>query len=316
MQVPKVVVVGSINMDLVVRSVDFPKPGETCCGHSFTQIHGGKGANQAVAAARLGAHVSMVGRVGGDAFGASLVSGLEQEGIHIGHVLTSSAVTSGIAVIHVDDRAQNCITVIAGANGIVTPQDVLDAESIIAAADVVLLQFEIPLTTVKTAIELAKRRRVRILLDPAPAQPDIDDGLLLVDVICPNETEAQALTGIAISSVEDGQAAAAELCRRGAALGIVTMGSQGVAYCAHGSAPRWQGPFEVNAVDSTAAGDAFAAALSIALAEGQPADSAIRFASAAGALATTRPGAQPAMPYREEVSRLALAAGRVSNTGG
>ncbi len=301
---PRIVVVGSINMDLVVRSSRLPVPGETLFGRSFSQIPGGKGANQAVAAARLGADVSMVGRIGSDGFGQTLLAGLVSEGINVKHVLNSRDSISGLAVINVDDNGQNCITVIPGANGSITSDDVLDAEAVVADSDVLLLQFEIPLTAVSQAVSLARKHGVRIVLDPAPAQLDLPHELLSADVLCPNEIEAELLTGLTITSIDGALAACEQLRERGAMLSIVTLGGKGAVFCDHDHKASHVPPYVVDAVDTTAAGDAFAGALSVALAEGRSAIDAIRFASAGGALAATRHGAQPAMPRRDEIERL------------
>ncbi len=298
--------VGSVNMDLVVRCSRFPAPGETLIGQSLRQIPGGKGANQAVAAARLGADVALVGRVGSDGFGQTLLAGLVSESINVEHVLISPEVSSGLAVISVDDCGQNCITVVPGANGCVTAADVVAAETVIADSDAVLIQFEIPGPAVVQTMELARKYSVRIVLDPAPARSDVTDELLQADVLCPNETEAELLTGLKIESIDDALAACERLRDRGARLSIVTLGSNGVVFCDGEQKARFVPPFSVNAVDTTAAGDAFAAALSVALADGRSPSDAIRFASAAGALATTRHGAQPAMPRRDDVERLMI----------
>lgn len=303
---PRIVVVGSINMDLVVRSSRLPVPGETLIGRSLSQMPGGKGANQAVAAARLGAEVSIVGRIGTDAFGQTLLAGLVDEGINVAHVLKSADVSSGLAVISVDDNGENCITVIPGANGRMTPNDVVDAEEAVANSDILLLQLEIPLTAVLQAFSLARKHKVRIVLDPAPAQLDLTNDLLSADVLCPNEIEAEILTGLTITSIDDALAACERLRERGATLSIVTLGSRGVVFCDRDHNACLVPPCAVDAVDTTAAGDAFAGALSVALAEGRSAMDAIRFASAGGALAATRQGAQPAMPRRDEVERFMI----------
>ncbi len=293
-------------MDLVVRTSRLPMPGETLIGQSLSQIPGGKGANQAVAAARLGADVSIVGRIGSDGFGKRLLAGLVSEGIDVTHVRQSADVSSGLAIISVDDNGQNCITVIPGANGLLTPHDVLSTESVIANADVMLLQLEIPLPAVLRAMELAKKHRVPILLDPAPAPLEVTDQLLSVDVLCPNETEAEILTGLKIASIDDAFAACERMRDCGAKLSIVTLGSRGVVFCEGGGPAGRVPPYEIIALDTTAAGDAFAGALGVALAEGRDTIDAIRFASAAGALAATRHGAQPAMPRREDVERFMI----------
>jgi len=305
---PRIVVVGSINMDLVYHVARLPQPGETLTGTSFEQVHGGKGANQAVAAARMNADVSMIGRIGDDAFGAALIAGLRDEAVDVTHVTTSVGSSSGLAVIGVEDSGQNCITVIPGANGLVTSVDVIAAESVIAAADVLLLQLEIPMAAVITAIRIARQHNVLTILDPAPAPPapkTFPVELLCVNVVCPNESEASQITGLPVTNVAEAMTASMHLQSLGARIGVITMGSQGCVVCDESDNPRHVPSFPVIAVDTTAAGDAFAGALGFCLAQGQPILDALRFASAAGALASTRHGAQPAMPRLDEVNALA-----------
>lgn len=302
-KVARIIVVGSINMDLVFRTHQLPRPGETRTGHSFQQVPGGKGANQAVAVARLGAQVSMVGRIGEDGFGRTLIEGLVEEGIDTKFVTVTPNCSSGLAVIGVEDSGQNFITVIPGANGYVTSDDVSTAEELFPLADVLLLQFEIPLPAVQKAIELAHRYGVKIILDPAPSLKVVPADLLQVDVICPNETEAESLCGQVVDSIETATSAVQQIGRRGPRISLITLGSRG-AIVFDGKTAEYVPPFAVNAVDTTAAGDAFAAAFGIALAEQMPVSEATRFAAAAGALATTQHGAQPAMPTRDAVEAL------------
>lgn len=299
----RIIVVGSINMDLVFRTHQLPRPGETRTGDSFQQVPGGKGANQAVAAARLGAQVSMVGRVGDDGFGQKLIAGLVREGIDTRFVTVTTNSSSGLAVIGVEDSGQNSITVIPGANGFVTPDDVIAAEELFPSADVLLLQFEIPLPAIQKAIELAHRHRVKIILDPAPSLSVVPADLLQVDVICPNETEAESLSGLVVDSIESVKTAVQRIGHRGPQISLITLGSQG-AVMFDGTTVEHVPPFDVKAVDTTAAGDAFAAGFGIALAEQMSVADATRFAAAAGALATTQHGAQPAMPTRDAVESL------------
>ncbi|MDY0166410.1 MAG: ribokinase [Thermoguttaceae bacterium] len=300
----RIVVVGSVNMDLVARVPRLPRPGETVGGRSFDTIPGGKGANQAVAAARLGASVAMIGRVGGDAFAGPLIASLRSHGVEAGTVLPTPDCPSGIATIGVEDSGENAIIVVAGANGRVTPADVAAAEPIISAADTVLLQLEIPVESVVAAAALARRHGVRVVLNPAPAPAALPDELLRADAICPNETEAIALTGLSGDGADLAARQARWLAERGAGLGMVTLGARGAVYCEASGEPVHVPPFEVRAIDTTAAGDAFAGALAVALSEGAAGAAAVRFACAAGALAATRPGAQPAMPSRDEVELL------------
>lgn len=299
-----VVVVGSVNMDLVARVARLPRPGETIAGRELLQIPGGKGANQAVAAARLGARSTLVGRVGDDGFARPLVASLQCGGVQVEHVQSVPACSSGVALISVDDSGQNSITIIAGANGRLTARDVEQCESVIASAHVVLLQLEIPQESVLAAVQLARRHRVLTVLDPAPvpAAP-LPFDLFAVDLISPNQTEAEQLTGIPVSDIASAGRAAQNLLARGAACAVIKLGEHGAFWqdrpdrCGHVPAAP------VTVVDTTAAGDAFTAALGLALAEGQDLPAAVRFGCAAGTLATTRMGAQQAMPDREAVEQ-------------
>lgn len=303
-RVSRIVVIGSINMDLVIRCEKIARPGETISGRTLEEIPGGKGANQAVAAARLGATVTLVGRVGDDAFGQLLRDGLEREGIDLRFVWTTAGTSSGVAVIQVDDGGQNSIVVIPGANAALTPADVWAAESAIAEADAVLLQFEIPQETVAAAVLLARRHSVRVIVDPAPAREDVDATVLSADWLLPNETEAERLTGLPVQTADEACAAAASLKQRGCLRSVITRGEHGV-IMADADGELWcVEPYRVVTVDTTAAGDAFAAGLAIGLSQGQSDAEAVRYACAAGASAATRPGAQPAMPSKRDVERL------------
>ena len=305
MEPPRIVVLGGINMDLVATVDRFPLPGETVVGRGFTTYPGGKGANQAVAAARLGAKVSMVGRVGDDAFGHQLRHGLAVEGIDVAGVGIEAGSPSGIAVIQVDASAQNQIVQVWGANrtcGIGEAERVRDA---VAGASVLMLQLEVPVEVSLKAAEAAQAHGCLVVLDPAPAPltglpPDF---YTLCDCITPNETEAQALVGFAISNSGSAHRAAEELVRRGAKTAVIKMGEHGAYYL--GADERGHVPaFPVKAVDSVAAGDAFNAGLAVALAEGRGLPDAVRWGAAAGAMAVTRIGAQDAMPRRDEVEAL------------
>lgn len=303
---PHVVVVGSINMDLVVRCPVLPRPGETLSGVSFAEIPGGKGANQAVAAARLGAKVSMIGRVGDDAFGGTLRQSLASNGVDIQSLTTTPGISSGLAVIAVEDSGQNSIIVVPGANGKLTLDDVQAAADILRSADVVLLQFEVPMPVIVETIRIVRSSgNARIIVDPAPASSgELPEEIYQADWVCPNETEAEALCGRPVRSSEEAKAAVQWLRNAGVRNPVITLGSHGIAWSDGNATSRIMSPFVVSAVDSTAAGDAFAGALGVALGEGMADCDALRFASAAGALATTRPGAQPAMPTRDMVNEL------------
>ena len=309
-----VVVVGSLNLDLVVRCRAMPTAGQTIAGGELTEVPGGKGANQAVAAARMaggGRAVRMVGRVGGDAFGIRLVRDLCGHGVDVAGVAAVPGVPSGTALILVDDAGDNAIVVSPGANGRLFPADV--PTRAFADAAVVLLQLEIPLATVTAVAGLAARQGNRpvVVLDPAPAPADGQLPAALyaaVDVMTPNQTEAEALTGIRVVTADDAHRAAAVLLARGVGRVVTKLGAGGCAASARDAAgrvvTRHVPGFAVVAVDSTAAGDCFNGALAVALAEGQPIEEAARFANAAGALACTRAGAQSSVPSRAEVERL------------
>ena len=298
---PRVVVIGSINMDLVARVERLPRGGQTVHGQQFREVPGGKGANQAVAAARLGAHCQMIGRIGDDAFGQRLRDELASAGVGLDAVTVTRDCSSGVAMICVEDSGENAITVIAGANGRLAPSDVEASEGLIAEADAVLLQLEVPQETVRTAAVLARQHGVMTILDPAPAPQRLPESLLAVDVLCPNESEAEAITGMAIESPQDAERAARLLQQLGVAVPIVTLGAAGALVLDREGRCRQIAAAKIDAVDTTAAGDAFAAALAVAIAEGQRLDRAVRFACAAGTLAAMSFGAQPAMPSRAAV---------------
>jgi len=303
----RVVVLGSINMDLVVRTPAMPRPGETLRGRDFLTVPGGKGANQAVAAARLGARCDMVGRVGDDAFGRDLLNNLEHEKVNTDAVATTARTPSGVAVILVDDLGENAITIVAGANGRLTPEDAVAAESLIAGADALLLQLEVPLETVARAAEIARRHGVMTVLDPAPA-PTADHplppALFAVDLISPNQSEAELLTGEPVQGVAEAKLVGAELVRRGAGRAVIKLGEQGAVLVDRDERVEHVASFAVQVADTTAAGDAFTAGLAVALADGLDAADAVRVGCAAGALATTAVGAQAALPTRREVRQL------------
>ena len=299
----RVTVVGSLNMDLVARAPRIPQPGETIIGRDFRNVPGGKGANQAVAAARLGAEVSMVGRVGGDAFAEPLLENLAADGIDHTYVTRDGEAATGVALIVVDDAGENSIVVASGANARFSPADVEAAEGAVAKADVVLLQLESPLETVTRAAEVAHAHDVPVILNPAPAQQLPDTLLSLVDVLIPNESETALLSDMPVDDREEAEAAAAALLALGVGTVILTLGERG-ALLAQAEGATLVPAFSVDAVDTTAAGDAFVGGFAVALAEGRRHLEAVRWGNAAGALATTKMGAQPSLPTREAVEQL------------
>lgn len=298
---PRIVVVGSANTDLVVRCPRIPQPGETVLGGDLLQAPGGKGANQAVAAARLGAAVTFVARLGADAFGAAARAGYARDGIDTAHCHADPSAPSGVALILVDGTGENAIAVASGANARLSTADVDAAAAAIRAADLLLLQLEVPLATVTHAARIARAAGVPVLLDPAPVPAEglPDELFALVGILKPNEAEAARLTGTAPGDEAAAAAAARALLARGPHLVVVTRGAAGAIVADRGGAVAVP-PFPVAAVDTTAAGDAFTAALAVGLAERLPPAEAARRAAAAGALAATRAGAQPSLPSRTE----------------
>jgi ribokinase len=293
------IVVGSINMDLVARVREIPRPGQTVVGDNLQEHPGGKGANQAVGVARLGGRCTLVGCVGTDVFGTRLIQSLAGHGVHTERIRLVEGCSSGVALISVSEQGENAITIVPGANARLTPADVIVNEDAIRQAAVLLLQLEVPFPTVEAAAQLARKHGVRIILDPAPVSQALPPALFDVDVMCPNELEAQALTG-----TEDPEEAARLLHERGVRCVLITLGEKGVLVCDEQHSCEVIPAFGVQAVDSTAAGDAFAAGVGLSLAEGQSLARAVRLGCAAGALAATRAGAQQAMPTRAEVEEL------------
>jgi ribokinase len=299
MAVP-VIVVGSLNMDVVCRVARAPGAGETVLGEDAGFVPGGKGANQAVACARLGGAVRMVGRVGADDFGARLRDGLAREGIDVTGVGIDAAAASGVALILVEAGGQNRITVAPGANARLLPAHVAAAAHDWPRGGLVLLQLETPLQTVAAAIEAARHAGLRVILNPAPAQPLPADWWHKVDVLVPNEGEAALLTGLPVDDEPGARAAARELRRLGARCVLITLAERGVLLADDGGERVVPAP-RVQAVDTTAAGDTFIGALAVALGEGMDLDAAARFAVQAAAISVTRSGAQTSIPHRAAI---------------
>lgn len=299
----KIIVVGSINMDLVVRAPKIPIPGETVLGSAFHTFPGGKGANQAVSAARQGAEVFFVGRVGADAFGHQLVHGLGADGVTTEQISVDETTSTGVALITVDAAGQNNIVVVPGANHQLTPEHIEQTSLAFAQADALLLQLEIPLETVQAAARQAKKQGVKVILNPAPAQALPADLLSLVDVLVLNESEAALLSGLPAETLEQAETAAGALIKQGIGCVVLTLGANG-ALLLTGAQPAIHQPgFPVEVVDTTSAGDAFIGAFAVALADSLPPEKALRRGCAAGSLAVTRPGAQPSIPTAAKVDQ-------------
>jgi ribokinase len=298
---PDILVVGSLNTDLVVQAPRFPKPGETISGEDLKIIPGGKGANQAVAAARQGVSVAMLGRVGNDSFGPGLIENLKQNNVDASHVQIDPQSATGTAIIVVDANGQNSIVLSPGGNGRVIPADVIGAP--FADHRLLLLQLEIPVEAVLAAARRAKESGVRVLLNPAPARTLPDELLSLCDFLVPNESELSLLTGQSVNDIPSAEAAAKTLLGRNLKTVIVTLGGNG-ALIVTNDLTRHIAPFTVDVVDTTAAGDAFIGGFASALLQNRPLEEAVRYGCACGALAATKLGAQPSLPGREEVERL------------
>lgn len=294
-----ILVIGSSNTDLTVRAGSIPKPGETVLGSGFKVDAGGKGANQAVGAARLGAGVTFSCMLGCDAYGEQSVRNFRNENIDTSYVFTCPGEASGVALITVDSKGENCIVVASGANLRFTPADV-DKIGDLSRFSLVLAQLEIPVETVAYAASLCRRSNVPFVLNPAPAARLPESMYADIDVITPNETEAEILTGIRVTDGKSAETAAKSLCDKGVKTVIITLGSKG-AYIYSEGRGRLVKAWKVDAVDTTAAGDIFNAGFCVARASGKDVDSAVSFASAASAIAVTRRGAQSSAPYYDEV---------------
>lgn len=297
---PKIVIVGSANMDLVVKSARIPAVGETILGRDFITNPGGKGANQTVAAAKLAAEVYFVAKLGNDIFGEQSLANFKKQGVSTKYVTRTKEAPSGVALIMVDDAGNNVIVVAPGANQKLSPQDVKAAEREITSAGAVVAQLEVPLETVEFAARLANKAGVPFILDPAPAQKLSPELLRTVDVLKPNETEAGILMGIKVTDQDSAQAAAENLLEQGVKAVILTMGARGFLLAEIGRT-EFVPAIKVNAVDATAAGDAFTGALAVGLAQRQGLLEAACFANYVAALSVTRIGAQSSMPSGQEV---------------
>jgi ribokinase len=300
---PSLLVVGSSNTDMIIKVRHIPKPGETILGGEFASAAGGKGANQAVGAARAGGAVTFIARVGQDMFGDKAVAGFRAEGINVDYVVRDRTCPSGVALIFVGENGENSIAVASGSNGKLAPADLKKAKSAFSRASVVVLQLETPLETVQAAAQLAARAGARVILNPAPARPLPNDLLRRVYLLTPNESEAELLTGKPVENDAAVAKAADALLARGVQNVIITLGARG-AFVAGKEARAFVPGFKVKPVDTTGAGDVFNGTLAVALAEGKSLLEAARFASAAAAISVTRLGAQTSAPRRKEIDRL------------
>ena len=296
-----IVVIGSSNTDMVIKADHLPLPGETVLGGTFLLNPGGKGANQAVAAARLDGRVCFITKTGNDAFGKENIALFQQEGIDTGYAMVDELLPSGLALITVDKKGENCIVVASGANASLLPADLLPAREKIVSASVLVLQLEIPLEAVEHAAALAAGAGVRVILNPAPARALPDSLLQHISILTPNETEAELLTGIAIHDISSAEQAAKLLHQKGVATVLVTLGDKGALLVTADTVTHIPS-FKVQAVDTTAAGDVFNGALAVAVAQNVPLPDAVLFATKAAAISVTRMGAQSSAPYLKEVT--------------
>jgi len=297
---PKIVVVGSLHMDLTVKTEKIPRIGETVLGRHFTMSPGGKGANQAVAAAKLGADVTLVGRVGADVFGRELIKNAKEYGIDTSYIVEDRETATGVALIMVDEKGSNIIAVASGADMRCCREDIDRAEKVIKSSDIVSIQLEIPPPVVEYAIDKAFREEVKVILNPSPAQQLPDELLRKVYVLTPNEKEAEVLGGCKVTSIRAAKIVAKKIRERGVENVIVTIGKNGAILATEEETVHVRG-IEVNTVDATGAGDAFCGTLAVAISSGKELKEAVVYSNSAGALATTKIGAQEALPTTPEL---------------
>ncbi len=300
MEPGKIVVVGSSNMDMVVKTDHIPVPGETVLSGSFFMNPGGKGANQAVAAARLGAEVIFVSKLGNDVFGKQFAQLFSDENIDTAYLVSDEDLPSGVALITVDKEGENSIVVASGANANLTIEDIKGSLPVIAGAGTVLMQLEIPMDVVEYVAGYAFSNNIKVILNPAPAAPLSSELLSHIHILTPNETEAAMIAGIPVDGIGDAQKAALLICKKGVKKVIVTLGSKGAVICEGNKCTLVEAP-KVTPLDTTAAGDVFNGALTVALSEGKETEAAVRFACEAAAISVTRMGAQSSIPYRNEL---------------
>ena len=301
----KILVIGSSNTDMIIKMKTMPKPGETVIGGKFSTAAGGKGANQAVAAARAGGSVKFIGKVGPDIFGETALKGFIKDGLNVEHVIKDPVEPSGVALIFIDENAENSIAVASGANAMLCPQDIMDCKNIIANSEILVMQLETPIDTIETAAKIAFENNVKVILNPAPAQKLNKELLKYITIITPNELEAELLVGFPITNEKDAERAAKVLKEMDINTVIVTLGSKG-AFIFSNSFNGMVPAFSVKAIDTTAAGDVFNGALAVAIAEGKNMNDAVVFANAAAALSVTKMGAQSSAPKRKDIEDLIL----------
>lgn len=298
----KVVVVGSLNMDLVARAQRLPRAGETLPGDSFFTVPGGKGANQAVAVARLGGSVAMIGNVGDDAYGQQLRQALYVEGVDCRAIDTCPGVSSGVALITVDAASQNCIVIIPGGNGLLTPQSVQRFDALLQAAEIIICQLEVPAETVAWTLARGHELGKQVILNPAPATGPLPAAWFAhIDYLTPNESEAEALSGVAVTGLDSARRAGERLLQLGAGKVIITLGAQGALLVTAQGHRHFPAPL-VQPLDTTAAGDTFIGGFAAGLVRGLEEGEAIAFGQRAAALSVTRAGAQPSIPYLAELA--------------
>ena len=296
----KIVVIGSCNTDMVISMERLPLPGETLIGDSFFMNPGGKGANQAVAAARLGGQVDFVAKVGGDSLGKKAIEQYKSEGINVTHIFTDEEYPTGVALIMVDAYGENSIAVASGANAQLGVKNIDHVRDVIAKAEIVLMQLETPLATVEYAAHMAKKMGKKVILNPAPAQMLPDSLLRNLHMIIANETEAEFIAGIQIADMDSVARAADIICEKGVNCVVITLGSKGAFIKEKGNYHQLPG-HKVKAIDATAAGDTFCGAVCVALAEGKGLTGAVEFANRCASITVTRMGAQSSLPYRREI---------------
>lgn len=297
---PSILVIGSSNTDMVIKADHLPEPGETILGGTFFMNPGGKGANQAVAAARLGGKVTFIGKTGNDIFGRQARQLFEEEGINTQYLVSDPKNPSGVALITVDKNAENCIVVASGANAALVPKDLKKAEQEIISSSIILMQLEIPLETVSWVASIAAEHKVKVILNPAPARELPPELIQNVSIITPNKTEAEMLSGVKVKDLHSAKEAGNVLRSMGVEIVIITLGVKGALVITNDILQLVPAPF-VEAVDTTAAGDVFNGALAVAMAEGMPVLEAVSFACNAAAVSVTRMGAQSSAPFRNEL---------------